>query len=31
MLLSTDLAAAKEFYHERIGIDVLPENDDFVT
>jgi hypothetical protein len=31
MFLSSDLAAAKEFYHERIGLDVLPENDDFVT
>jgi hypothetical protein len=31
MLLSSDLAAAKEFYHERIGLYVLPENDDFVT
>jgi hypothetical protein len=31
MLLSSDVAAAKEFYHERIGLYVLPENDDFVT
>jgi hypothetical protein len=27
----SDVAAAKEFYHERIGLYVLPENDDFVT
>lgn len=31
MLLSTDLAAAKDFYGRRIGLEVLLENDYFVT
>jgi catechol 2,3-dioxygenase-like lactoylglutathione lyase family enzyme len=31
MLLSTDLAAAKDFYGERIGLEILIENDDFLT
>jgi catechol 2,3-dioxygenase-like lactoylglutathione lyase family enzyme len=31
MLLSTDLAAAKDFYGERIGLESLIENDDFLT
>jgi catechol-2,3-dioxygenase len=31
MLLATDLAVAKEFYGERIGLEVLFESDDFVT
>jgi catechol-2,3-dioxygenase len=31
MLTATDLGAVKEFYGERIGLDVLIESDDFVT
>jgi catechol-2,3-dioxygenase len=31
MLLSTDLAVAKDFYGERIGLEILIENDDFLT
>ena len=31
MLTATDLAAVKEFYGDRVGLDVLVENDDFVT
>jgi catechol-2,3-dioxygenase len=31
MLLSTDLAAAKEFYGDRIGLETLIETDDFIT
>ena len=31
MLLSTDLDEAKEFYGDRIGLDILIETDDFVT
>ena len=31
MLLGTDLGVAKEFYGERIGLEVLLESDDFVT
>ena len=31
MLTATDLAAVKEFYGDRVGLDVLIENDDFVT
>jgi catechol-2,3-dioxygenase len=31
MLLGTDLAVAKEFYGEKIGLDVLLESDEFVT
>jgi catechol-2,3-dioxygenase len=31
MILATDLAVAKEFYGERIGLEVLLENDDFLT
>jgi hypothetical protein len=27
-LLSTDLGAAKDFYGERIGLEILIENDD---
>jgi catechol-2,3-dioxygenase len=30
-LLGTDLAVAKEFYGEKIGLDVLLESDEFVT
>jgi catechol-2,3-dioxygenase len=31
MILATDLGLAKEFYDERIGLDVLIESDDFLT
>jgi catechol-2,3-dioxygenase len=31
MLTATDLAAAKEFYAGRVGLDVLIESDEFVT
>lgn len=31
MILATDLRLAKEFYGERIGLDVLIENDEFLT
>jgi catechol-2,3-dioxygenase len=31
MILATDLAAAREFYGDRIGLEVLIESDDFVT
>jgi catechol 2,3-dioxygenase-like lactoylglutathione lyase family enzyme len=31
MLLSTDLAVAKGFYGDRIGLEVILESDDFVT
>jgi catechol-2,3-dioxygenase len=31
MILATDLGAAKEFYGDRIGLEVLLENDDFLT
>jgi catechol-2,3-dioxygenase len=31
MILATDLGVAKEFYGDRIGLDVLIESDDFVT
>lgn len=31
MLLATDLAVAKEFYGQRIGLEVLLESEDFVT
>jgi catechol-2,3-dioxygenase len=31
MLLATDLAAVKEFYGDRIGLEILIETDDFVT
>jgi catechol-2,3-dioxygenase len=31
MLLATDLAVAREFYGDRIGLEVLIENDDFLT
>ena len=31
MLLSTDLAVAKAFYRDRIGLEVVLESDDFVT
>jgi catechol-2,3-dioxygenase len=31
MLLATDLAVAREFYGDRIGLEILIESDDFVT
>jgi catechol-2,3-dioxygenase len=31
MLLATDLEVAKGFYNDRIGLEVILENDDFVT
>jgi len=31
MILATDLHAAREFYGERIGLEVLIENEDFLT
>jgi catechol-2,3-dioxygenase len=31
MILATDLGAAREFYGDRIGLEVLIESDDFLT
>jgi catechol-2,3-dioxygenase len=31
MILATDLAVAKEFYGDRIGLEILIESDDFLT
>jgi catechol-2,3-dioxygenase len=31
MILATDLAVAREFYGDRVGLEVLIESDDFVT
>jgi catechol-2,3-dioxygenase len=31
MLTATDLGLVRRFYHDRIGLDVLIETDDFVT
>lgn len=31
MILATDLGVARQFYRDRIGLDVLIESDDFVT
>ena len=31
MVLATDLARAREFYGDRIGLELLIENDDFLT
>jgi catechol-2,3-dioxygenase len=31
MILATDLAVAREFYGDRIGLELLMENDDFLT
>jgi catechol-2,3-dioxygenase len=31
MILATDLATAREFYGDRIGLEVLIESDDFLT
>ena len=27
VLLATDLAAAREFYHDRLGLEILDENE----
>jgi extradiol dioxygenase family protein len=31
MLLGTDLVVTKEFYGERVGLEILIESDDFLT
>jgi extradiol dioxygenase family protein len=31
MLLATDLGVAREFYGDRIGLEILIESDDFLT
>ena len=31
MILATDLGVAKEFYGDRVGLEVLIESDDFLT
>jgi len=31
MILATDLAVAREFYGERVGLEVVIESDDFLT
>jgi extradiol dioxygenase family protein len=31
MILATDLAVAREFYGERIGLEIVIESDDFLT
>jgi catechol-2,3-dioxygenase len=31
MILATDLAVAREFYGDRIGLEILIESDDFLT
>jgi catechol-2,3-dioxygenase len=31
MILATDLAVAREFYGEKVGLEVLIESDDFLT
>ena len=31
MILATDMGVAREFYGERIGLEVLIESDDFLT
>jgi catechol-2,3-dioxygenase len=31
MILATDLGVAREFYGDRIGLEVMLENDDFLT
>ena len=31
MILATDLGVAREFYGDRIGLEVLIESDDFLT
>jgi extradiol dioxygenase family protein len=31
MILATDLAVAREFYGDRVGLELLIESDDFLT
>jgi catechol 2,3-dioxygenase-like lactoylglutathione lyase family enzyme len=31
VLLARDLAAAREFYHDRLGLEILTENDDAIV
>jgi catechol 2,3-dioxygenase-like lactoylglutathione lyase family enzyme len=31
VLLSKDLAATREFYHDRLGLEILTENDDAIS
>jgi extradiol dioxygenase family protein len=31
MIMATDLGVAREFYGERVGLEVLIESDDFLT
>jgi catechol 2,3-dioxygenase-like lactoylglutathione lyase family enzyme len=31
VLLAKDLAAAREFYHDRVGLEILMENDDAIV
>ena len=31
VLLATDLAAAREFYHDRLGLEILTENENAIT
>jgi catechol 2,3-dioxygenase-like lactoylglutathione lyase family enzyme len=31
VLLATDLAAAREFYHDRLGLEILTENEDAIV
>jgi len=31
VLLATDLAAAREFYHDRLGLEILMESDDAIV
>ena len=30
MLLATDLALAREFYHDKVGLEIIAENDDSI-
>jgi extradiol dioxygenase family protein len=31
VLLATDLAVTREFYHDRLGLEILNENEDALT
>ncbi|HKO84241.1 MAG TPA: VOC family protein, partial [Actinomycetota bacterium] len=31
VLLAKDLAATREFYHDRLGLEILTENDDAIV
>ena len=31
VLLAKDLAAAREFYHDRVGLEIITENDDAIV